>query len=74
MKTKNFKHHTEASDENRQKPLYNNDCDNDFHMKHNVYEVHEYDVDKKHNEYALILENDPSMCFPTVKRYEQHIN
>ena len=28
-----------------------NDYDNDFHMKYNVYELHEYDDDTQHNEH-----------------------
>lgn len=42
--------HTEELDESIQVLSYNIDYDNCFHMKHNVYEVHEYDDDRQYNE------------------------
>lgn len=45
-------------DENKQVLLYDNDYDNDYHMKYNVYELHEYDADRQHNEQESINEND----------------
>ena len=51
--------------------MYDNDCDNYFHMKDNVYNIHEYDDDKQNIEHQLIQENEVLECLPI---FIQHLH
>lgn len=65
--------HTEELDENIQVLSYSIDYDNYFHRKHNVYELHEYDDDRKHNEQQR-QKNVVLAHFPIVQHRHRRID